>query len=286
VSRLALGLLALLIAACATIEGTGTRPSGAPVPPANARHLVLISLDALRPEFYLDPSFDAPTLRALVSEGSHARAVESVFPTLTYPSHASIATGVRPARHGILFNILPPGDGASRWYEEAADLRAPALWARARAAGLTTAAVSWPSTLNAPIDWLVAERDYYRRADPLPQLIAASTPGLFERIGVTPDPAMFKDVQRWDAFLTATAAGILRAARPTLLLVHLVEADLVQHQAGRESPRLKPAITASRTCATTSTRTASWWMPGSAPARGSTAGAPPRASAAAAPRCS
>jgi hypothetical protein len=85
VRRLVLVLVALAIAACASV---------APAP--GARHLVLISLDALRPEFYLDPAFDMPTLRALAAQGSHARAVESVFPSVTYPSHATIVTGVRP----------------------------------------------------------------------------------------------------------------------------------------------------------------------------------------------
>ncbi len=226
-------VLALVAAACASVSTA---------PPAS-RHLLLVSIDALRPEFYLDPSFEAPTLRALAAEGSHARAAESVFPTLTYPSHASIATGVRPARHGILFNLLFQHAGErGRWYEEAADLRAPPLWVWARAAGLTTAAVSWPVTVGAPIDWLVPERDYYARKEPLPQLIAASTPGLFERIGVTPDATMFTDVARWDAFLTATAAGIIREARPNLLLLHLVEADLVQHQGGREGAGVRPAV--------------------------------------------
>jgi predicted AlkP superfamily pyrophosphatase or phosphodiesterase len=233
VRRLPIVLLTVLAVACAST--TPAAPTG--------RHLVLVSIDALRPEFYLDPSYDAPTLRALVSEGSHARAAESVFPTLTYPSHASIATGVRPARHGVLFNVLFQGDGPSgRWYEEAADLRASPLWMWARAAGLTTASVSWPSTLGAPIDWLVAERDYYQRKDPLPLLLAASTPRLFERIGVTPAADMFRNVPRWDAFLIATVTGIIREARPHVLLVHFVEADVVQHRAGRVGPDVKPAV--------------------------------------------
>src|SRR5262249_4383226 len=170
--------------------------------PASTRHLVLISLDGLRPAFYLDDSYPAPALRALLNAGSHARAVTPVFPSITYPGHASIVTGVRPARHGVLFNIIwtPTGD-ASRWYEEAADLRASALWDVARAAGLTAAAVSWPSTLGARIDWLVPERDYYQRADALSLLRQATTPGLFERLGVAPQPAMFKNVVEWDDFL-------------------------------------------------------------------------------------
>ena len=228
---LALALVAL--AACASATRT----------PAPSRHLILVSLDALRPAFYLDPSFPAPALRALVADGSHARAAESVFPTVTYPSHATIATGVRPARHGVAFNILfDRASGRSRWYEEEADLKAPPLWAWARAAGFTTAAVSWPSTLGAKVDWLVAERDYHVRPAPMPDFLAATTPGLFARLGVTPDPAMFRNPPQWDAFLTAVATGLIRQMRPHLLMLHLIEADVVQHQGGREGDAVRPAV--------------------------------------------
>ena len=130
-------------------------------PASVARHLVIVSIDGLRPEFYLDDAYPAPTLRELVKSGSHARAATPVFPSVTYPGHATIVTGVRPVRHGILFNrIWSPTGGTTRWYEEATDLRATPLWDVARAAGLTTAAVSWPVTLGARIDWLIPERDY------------------------------------------------------------------------------------------------------------------------------
>ena len=162
---------------------------------------------------------------------------------MTYPSHATIVTGVRPARHGIAFNLLfDPARERTRWYEETADLRATTLWMWARSAGLTTAAISWPVTLGASVDALLAERNYYARPDPVAALLAASTPGLFDRLGVTPDPAMFKDVVRWDAFLTTVAAGIIRTSRPNLLLLHLVQADTTQHQKGRDGEELKPAV--------------------------------------------
>jgi predicted AlkP superfamily pyrophosphatase or phosphodiesterase len=210
---------------------------------ASPRHLVLISLDGLRPEFYLDDAYAAPELRALVRAGSHARAAESVFPTVTYPSHASIVTGVRPARHGVSFNVLfEPSGARGRWYEEAADLRAPPLWEWARAAGRRTAGVSWPSTLGASIDALLPERDYHLRRDPLDRLREAVTPGLFERLGVAPRDDLFRDVVEWDAFLTATAAAIIREDRPHLLLLHLVQLDYFQHRGGREGPEVKPAL--------------------------------------------
>lgn len=207
------------------------------------RHLLLISLDGLRPEFYLDHAYEAPELRALVRAGSHARAAESVFPTVTYPSHASIVTGVRPARHGVIFNVVFDPTGArGRWYEEASDLRAPPLWEWARAAGLRTAGVSWPSTLGARIDLLLPERDYYARRDALDLLGAAVTPGLLERLGLVPRPEMFRNVVEWDAFLTATSAAIIRDARPHLLMLHLVQLDYFQHRGGREGAEVRPAL--------------------------------------------
>ena len=225
--------------ALATLAGLAHAPGAAPP----ARHLVLISIDALRPEFYLDDTYAAPALRALVHAGSYARAVTPVFPSVTYPAHASIVTGVGPARHGVLFNVIwSPTGSPSRWYEEATDLRAPPLWNIARAAGLTTAAVSWPSTLRAPIDWLVPERDYYRRPNPVELLHQATTGGLFERLGLTPQPAMFKDIVQWDAFLAATTVAIVRGMRPNLLLLHLVQLDSVQHRGGRDAPALRPAL--------------------------------------------
>jgi predicted AlkP superfamily pyrophosphatase or phosphodiesterase len=209
-----------------------------------ARHLVLISIDGLRPEFYLDDAYAAPALRALVAAGSHARAATSVFPSVTYPSHATIVTGVRPARHGIPFNVIwsPETGSGGRWYEEAADLRAPPLWEVARAAGLTTAAVSWPVTLGARIDWLIPERDYYVRSEPVELLRRATTPGLLEKLGVAPQPETFKNVVRWDEFLTAATTGIIRGMRPNVLLLHLVQTDYFQHRGGREGPDVKPGL--------------------------------------------
>jgi predicted AlkP superfamily pyrophosphatase or phosphodiesterase len=231
--RLVTAALLLAVLGCAA-------QAQAPLP---ARHVVLVTLDGLRPEFYLDAAYAAPELRALVAAGSHARAAEGVFPTVTYPNHASIATGVRPARHGVHYNAIPtPAGTRGRWYEEASDLRAPPVWEWARASGLVTAAVSWPATAGARIDWLLPERDYYRQPEPLERLRASVAPGLLERLGVTPDPAMFKDVVRWDAFLTETATAIIRQARPRLLLLHLVQTDHFQHRAGRDGAPVKEAL--------------------------------------------
>jgi predicted AlkP superfamily pyrophosphatase or phosphodiesterase len=231
-------LLAVAVVLTALVGCAGQAPR---VP--RARHVLIVSIDGLRPEFYLDEAWAAPELRALLKAGSYARAADGVFPTVTYPNHASIVTGVSPARHGVFSNTMPTPTGTrGRWYEEADDLHAPPIWEWARAAGLTTGAVSWPVTAGARIDLLVPERDYYAQKDPLQRLRADSTPGIFERLGVTPRPEMFKDVEQWDVFLTETVSAMIRRARPNLLLLHLVQTDYFQHRVGREGAEVKAAV--------------------------------------------
>ncbi len=84
--------------------------------PASAQRVVLVSVDGLRPDFYLNPEahgVELPTLRSLMAEGVYAEAVESVYPTLTYSPHTSIVTGALPSRHGIVNDTVFDERGGS-----------------------------------------------------------------------------------------------------------------------------------------------------------------------------
>ena len=93
-------LLPLLAGLLAPAVASGQERS--PLPPAD--HVVLISVDGLRPDFYLESRWPAVTMREMAREGAHARGVRGVHPTVTYPSHTTIVTGALPARHGIFYN--------------------------------------------------------------------------------------------------------------------------------------------------------------------------------------
>ena len=80
-----------------------------------AQHVVIISVDGFRPDFYRDASWPAPTIQSMAEEGAHAERVRSVFPSVTYPSHTTIMTGVLPARHGIYYNRPFEKDGQT-WH--------------------------------------------------------------------------------------------------------------------------------------------------------------------------
>ncbi|HSC25657.1 MAG TPA: alkaline phosphatase family protein [Vicinamibacterales bacterium] len=69
-----------------------------------AEHVVLISIDGLRSDYYLPAAMRqarTPALDALRARGSWAEGVVGLYPSLTFPSHTSIVTGLRPvpARH-------------------------------------------------------------------------------------------------------------------------------------------------------------------------------------------
>ncbi len=75
-----------------------------------AKHVILISIDGFRPDFYKDKSWSAPNLRKLMNEGVYAQGVNSVFPSVTYPAHTTLVTGAAPARHGIYYNAHVAND--------------------------------------------------------------------------------------------------------------------------------------------------------------------------------
>lgn len=64
-----------------------------------AEHVIVISIDGLKPVYYLEERWPTPAMRQLLFAGAHAVKVRSIFPSLTYPSHTTMATGALPARH-------------------------------------------------------------------------------------------------------------------------------------------------------------------------------------------
>lgn len=91
-----------------------TSPTGGVNAPdqRNKPYLVLVSLDGFRWD-YPDRQL-TPTLSRIAREGVRAERLLPVFPTLTFPNHYSLVTGLYPARHGIVANDFPLGDGT--WY--------------------------------------------------------------------------------------------------------------------------------------------------------------------------
>ena len=215
-------------------------------PPAAAAPVLMISVDGMKPEYVLQADahgLKIPFLRTMVRDGTFARGVTGVWPTVTYPSHTTLLTGVSPAEHGIYDNLEfdPKHTFGESWFWYAQQIRVPTLWQSARAAGLSTASVGWPVSVGAPVDFLIPEywRIFRPTADLNPSdadlLSAISRPdGMLQKMqarlgsymmGNDPSPA-------GDEIKTRFALDILRAQKPIFMTVHLSALDEEQHSHG------------------------------------------------------
>ena len=133
-------LLALLLLPVMAVASAATRPP-----------LILISIDGYRAD-YLDRGH-SPVLAALAADGVRAVGMRPVFPSLTYPNHYTLVTGLYPDEHGMVNNSMhdpvlgsfsPPNRAANtdgRWWDEAEP-----IWVTAQKQGIRTASVFYPGT--------------------------------------------------------------------------------------------------------------------------------------------
>jgi hypothetical protein len=236
-----LSFVLAVVAGLAAVSFVAVSLAASPQPAPAGPAVLLISIDGLHPDNVRDADrhgLKIPTLRRLLREGAHAAAVRGVLPTVTYPSHTTMLTGVWPAKHGIPTNV--PFDPLNRnqgvWYWYAEDIKAPTLWDAAKAAGYVTGSVSWPVSVGAPgIDWNIPE---YWRAMKSPEEIklvrAISTPGLFRdlepiagRYTNDLDEAIPGDEAR-----TRYAVAMIGHKRVRFLTIHMAGFDHVEHDAG------------------------------------------------------
>src|SRR5690348_4125120 len=68
------------------------------------RLVVMISVDELAGFYFDDPKAEMPTIRALAAEGVRASGMKASTPTVTWPNHTTLVTGMNPARHGVVGN--------------------------------------------------------------------------------------------------------------------------------------------------------------------------------------
>lgn len=209
------GVAAIALVACGGLPAASATPAAAaPVP----HTVVLISLDGFRRD-YLE-RYAPPTLTALAREGVIADAMIPSFPTLTFPNHYTIVTGLHPQNHGIANNTMydpvfdatftlrneGPRDG--RWWG------GEPIWATAEKQGVRTAAFFWPGTEAEiagarPTRWLPYD-------------------------GTVPYETRVDSVLSW--------LSLPGAARPRLVTLYFDEPDHTGHEAGPNSSATHGAV--------------------------------------------
>ena len=219
--------------------------------PAKDRIVVVMSVDGLAHYYFDDPKAEMPNIRALAAEGARARRMECSLPTVTWPNHTTLVTGVAPAKHGVLGNsyfdraeqksvglILDP------IYEKEELVKTPTAYDVAHRAGLKTAAILWPASRGAKtLDWTVPD---------------AGTNAMWEKSGT---PELLKEAREagipvdqqeaWvksgdgvsrDRMYTQMFDLVLQKHRPNLAYLHIIDVDHMEHVKGPQSPEAYAAV--------------------------------------------
>jgi predicted AlkP superfamily pyrophosphatase or phosphodiesterase len=213
--------------------------------------VIIISIDGFAAFYWRDPAVRAPVLRQLAERGALAAGMETVFPSTTWPTHASLVTGVSPRAHGVVANhilnrtTLAPEDLTGDPIYDAPDLlRAQTVYDRAHAAGLRTAAIDWPATRNATT--LDFNLPFFKDQHVFETQTAR---GVWEELGALGYPlhrqgewAQLPKRFYKDEMVGSVAAHVARRHEPNLLLVHFLCVDSFQHLYGPRSPEAYWAI--------------------------------------------
>lgn len=201
--------------------------------PPSQRMVILISLDGF-PAFALeDPKLPIPTLRKLIREGALAKAMTTVNPTVTWPNHTAMITGVPPARHGVLANGSIVRTGAwppikvEPWIDKDKMVHVPTIYDKVHKAGLTTAQVDWVAIHKAPTITF-----------PFPEV--PDPQGAIEREMIAAGIVSAADIEDFrkgnilwrDQIWTDAGVHIIRRHKPNLLLFHLLSLDSSHHSYG------------------------------------------------------
>jgi len=209
--RLLLFLPLLFLAACA------------PQPPRVAQHgyspLILISIDGYRHD-YIQRGL-SPNLGVLAADGVRARAMRSAYPTLTFPNHYTIVTGLYPDHSGIVDNdFYSPVTGKKFVYRKYQTIKDPSwwggvpIWVGAERQGKHAATMFWPGS-DVAIDGVRPE--HWRHFDGK----------------ISPD-ARVDQALKW--------LDLPRGKRPDFVTLYFEQVDHAGHDGGPDSKEVNHAL--------------------------------------------
>jgi len=211
---------------------------------AASHKLVVLSVDGLDWRYLRDRDalgLKIPNLRKLMAKSQIADGVTGVWPTITWPSHTTMLTGVRPDQHGILANAGGVPDPALSYWS-ATKIKVPTLTQCLAGMGRTIGAVNWPVTVDATINWNLPEVYARRKGDSsdMDTVDKFGTPGLIAEIS----RAYPSFPQQWldDRSETLATIYVLTRKQPDLMLLHLAETDSEQHEEGPFVPHAKAVV--------------------------------------------
>ena len=141
-------LLLLLAPLSSYAQNNGSAAKSGPI-------VVLMTIDGFPARALKDPRLPMPTLRRLIADGAHADAMIPINPTVTWPNHTTLITGVDASFHHVMANgeieFPTPGSGpvVKPWVPKDELVHARTLYDAIAEKGMTTGQVGWVAIYGA-----------------------------------------------------------------------------------------------------------------------------------------
>jgi predicted AlkP superfamily pyrophosphatase or phosphodiesterase len=212
---------------------------------ALTKNMIVISFDCLSA---LDYKWlkNLPNFNRVLKNGSFARHVETIYPSVTYPCHATIVTGNYPNRHGVVNNtLLQPGASSPDWNWYRSAIKGTTIYDEAKKENLTTAALLWPVTGKAKgikynLPEIFPNRPWQNQTI---VSLMSGTPAyqwdLNKRFGHIRKGLNQPEL---DDFVLESTVYTIRTKKPNLLLVHFTDLDTMRHNYGVFSDQATEAL--------------------------------------------
>ncbi|MBS0619120.1 MAG: alkaline phosphatase family protein [Spirochaetes bacterium] len=210
------------------------------IAPIDARHrLIVWSIDGFAAGYLDRAEFqNSKVWRRLLKSARVFRPVETILPSVTYPAHTSMVTGVNAAQHKIYSNhpVDPFNFSKEGWTWFSEDIAVPTLWESAAKAGRSVVNIQWPVTMMSPskIRYSIPQFDRARGPEEEKMMRVLSTPGLYDEIEQHTQIALTE--YSGDDARVKVARYLWKKKQPDLLLLYTPGLDSVEHAAGPYSP--------------------------------------------------
>lgn len=204
------------------------------------KYVIVISFDAVSEED-LEFLSKQPNFSKLIKNGALIKNVENVYPSLTYPAHATIVTGKYPKNHGVINNtVLDFKNDNPDWYWYRKYIKGDTIFDLAEKSGMKTCSILWPVTARSKITYNMPEIFCTKRYDN--QILKSALAGskiyqvnMNKRFGYL---RQGMEEPYLDNFATEVAKKTIRELKPNLILLHLIDSDSQKHKYGIENKKV------------------------------------------------
>ncbi|MEG1481199.1 alkaline phosphatase family protein [Clostridium sp.] len=184
--------------------------------------------------------------KELIKNGSYCSNVESVYPSLTYPAHTSISTGMLPINHGITNNIkIDPYREKADWFWSQNYIKSKTIYDVAKEKGFKTCSLFWPvtaksKTIDLNLPEVLPNRFWQNQI-----LVSALNGTLSFQLKVNNLFGHLRDgikQPQLDNFTFESLMYVLKNDLADFILVHFTDVDTQKHHFGTKNPEIKEGL--------------------------------------------